>query len=282
MQRIGKPYFGRLFVGIRKPKNPILGTEFCGTIESVGKDVRGFKQGDVVFGATGAGFGCYAEFMCMPESGFVSIKPINLSAAEAAPVCGVLAAWNLLKAKANIQSGQKVLIHDASGSIGTAAVQIGRALNVEVTGVCNSANLDLVKSLGADHVIEETVEDFTKNGCSYDVILDPTGKLSFSKCKSSLTKGGHYLTTYPKLSVLLQMFWSAMIGGKKVIFSATGLRPVAVRHALLHELMPLWQDGRIKTIVDKTFPLEQMREAHRYIESGQAKGNVVVRVSELC
>ena len=188
MQRKGKPYFGRIFVGFTKPRKPILGTEFAGEIEAVGKNVKLFKKGDEVFGSTGVGFGCNAEYMCMPEEGFLSIKLPKITFKEAAPVCGALAAWNLLKAKANILSRQKVLINDAAGSIGSAAVQIVKALGAEVTGVCSKADLEFVKSLGSDKVIDYTPVGFTKNGQTYDVVLDVTGKLSFSYCKNSLKK----------------------------------------------------------------------------------------------
>ena len=276
MQREGKPYFGRVFVGFTKPRKPILGTEFSGEIEAVGKEVKLFKKGDKIFGATGASFGCYTEYMCMREEGFLSIKPPNITYEEAAPVCGALAAWNFLKAKANIQSGQKVLINGASGSIGSAAVQIAKVFGAEVTGVCNTANLELVKSLGADKVIDYTNEDFTKNGQTYDVILDVEGKRSFSQCKNSLNKRGFYLTTYPRLSILLQMFWTTLFNSKKVKFSATGLRPVSERLSFLKELIKLFEEGKLKTIIDRSYSLEQIVEAHQYVEKGHNKGNVVI------
>ena len=278
MQRKGKPYFGRVFVGLTRPKKPILGTEFCGEIEEVGKDVKLFKKGDRVFGVTGAGFGCYAEYMCMPEAGLLSIKPPNMTNEEAAPVCGALAAWNLLKAIANIQSGQKVLIYGASGSIGSAAVQIAKVFGVEVTGVCSSSNMDMVKSLGADIVIDKTDEDFTENGLTYDVILDVSGKPSSLQFKNSLNKRGFYLTTYPTISILFQTFWTSMFNSKKVGFSATGLKPVSERLAFLKELIKLFKEGKLKTIIDQSFQLEQMIEAHRYVEKGLERGNVVVTI----
>ena len=278
MQRKGKPYFGRVFVGLTKPKKPILGTEFCGEIEEVGKDVKLFKKGDRVFGVTGAGFGCYAEYMCMPEAGLLSIKPPNMTNEEAAPVCGALAAWNLLKAIANIQSGQKVLIYGAYGSIGSAAVQIAKVFGAEVTGVCSSSNLEMVKSLGADNVIDNTEEDFTKNGLTYDVILDVSDKPSSLQFKNSLNKRGFYLTTYPTISILFQTFWTSMFNSKKVVFSATGLKPVSERLAFLKELIKLFKEGKLKTIIDQSFQLEQMVEAHRYVERGLERGNVVVTI----
>jgi NADPH:quinone reductase-like Zn-dependent oxidoreductase len=278
MQRKGKPYFGRIFVGFTKPRKPVLGTEFAGEIDAVGKNVTLFKKGDSVFGVTGAGFGCYAEYMCMHEAGLLSIKPPELSDEESAPVCGALAAWNLLKAIANIQSGQKVLIYGASGSIGLAAVQIAKIFGAEVTGVCSSSNLEMVKSLGADNVIVNTDEDFTKNGLTYDVILDVSGKPLSFRFKNSLTKRGFYLTTYPTISILFQTLWTSFFTGKKVVFSATAFKPVSVRLAFLKELIKLFKEGKLKTIIDQSFQLEQMVEAHRYIERGLERGNVVVTI----
>jgi NADPH:quinone reductase-like Zn-dependent oxidoreductase len=278
MQRKGKPYFVRVFVGLTKPKKPILGTEFCGEIEEVGKDVKLFIKGDRVFGVTGASFGCYAEYLCMPETGLLSIKPPVMTNEEAAPVCGALAAWNLLKAIANIQSGQKVLIYGASGSIGSAAVQIAKVFGAAVTGVCSSSNLEMVKSLGADNVIDNSDEDFTKNGLTYDVILDVSGKPSSLQIKNSLNKRGFYLTNYPTISILFQTFWTSRFNSKKVVFSATAFKPVSERLVFLKELIKLFNEGKLKTIIDQSFQLEQMTEAHRYIEKGLERGNVVVTI----
>jgi NADPH:quinone reductase-like Zn-dependent oxidoreductase len=278
MQRKGKPYFVRIFVGLTKPRKPILGTEFAGVIEAVGKNVKLFKKGDEVFGVTGADFGCYAEYICMSEAGLLSVKPPNITNQEAAPICATLAAWNLLKAIANIQSGQKVLIYGASGSIGLAAVQIAKILGTEVTGVCSSSNLELVKSLGADNVIDNTVEDFTKNGLTYDVILNVSGKPLSFRFKNSLTKRGFYITTYPTISILFQNFWTSMFKGIKVVFSATAFKPVPERLAFLREFVKLFMEGKLKTIIDQSFELEHMAEAHRYIERGLERGNVVVTI----
>jgi NADPH:quinone reductase-like Zn-dependent oxidoreductase len=278
MQRIGKPYFGRIFVGITKPRKSILGTEFAGEIEAVGKNVTLFKKGDSVFGVTGSGFGCYAEYICMPEAGLLSIKPPNMTNEEAAPICGALAAWNLLTAIANIRNGQKILIYGASGNIGLAAVQIAKVFGAEVTGVCSSSNFEILKYLGVDNVIDNTIEDFTKNGLTYDIILDASGKPSTLKFKNSLSKRGLYLTTYPTISILLQTFLTSGFNSKKVVFSATGLKPVSVRLDFLKELIKLFKEGKLKTIIDQSFKLEQMVEAHRYIERGLERGNVVVTI----
>ena len=278
MQRKGKPYFVRFFIGLTKPGKPVLGTEFAGEIESAGKNVTQFKKGDRVFGVTGAGFGCYAEYMCMPESGLLSIKPPELSDKEAAPVCGALAAWNLLKAIANIQSGQRVLIYGASGNIGLAAVQIAKVSGAEVTGVCSSSGFEIVKYLGADNVIDNTIEDFTKNGLTYDIILDASGKPSTFKFKDSLSKRGFYLTIYPTISILFQTFLTSRFNSKKVVFSATGLKPVSERLTFLKEIIKLFKEGKLKTIIDQSFPLEQMVEAHQYLERELDRGNVVVTI----
>jgi NADPH:quinone reductase-like Zn-dependent oxidoreductase len=278
LNRRGEPLYARVFTGFTRPKNPILGTEFAGEIEAVGKDVGLFKEGDQVFGTTGTSYGCYAEYVCMPEEGVLAIKPASLTFEEAAPVCGAMAAWNFLRDKANIQSGQKVLINGASGSVGTAAIQIAKYFGAEVTGVCSTTNLELVKSLGADKVIDYTKEDFTKGGQSYDIIFDAVSKGSFSRCKGSLTPRGVYLATVPGPAVILQMLWTSRIGRKKAVFSATGLRPVRERLIFLGELIGLYEAGTIRPVIDGCYPLEQIAEAHRYVEMGHKKGNVVITV----
>jgi len=274
----------RIGIGLRKPRKTILGSELAGEIALVGKDVKLFKAGDQVFGSDLGGLGAYAEYKCMPEDGVLALKPENITYEEAAPVCGALAAWNLLKNKANIQSGQKVLINCVSGSVGTAAVQIARYFGAEVTGVCSTTNLQWVKSLGADKVVDYTEEDFAQSGETYDVIYDTYDtydtliKNSFSHCKGSLTQKGVYLSAIPTLAILLQMLWTSKIGGKKAIFSATGLRPVPERLTFLRELIELTKTGKIRTVIDKCYPLEQIAEAHRYVERGYKKGNVVITV----
>jgi len=277
-------FLTRIGIGLIKPRKTMLGSELAGEIESVGKDVRLFKEGDQVFGSDLSGLGAYAEYKCMPEGGVLAIKPANITYEEAAPVCGALAAWNLLKNIANIQRGQEILINSVSGSVGTAAVQIAKYFGAEVTGVCSTTNLELVKSLGADKVIDYTKEDFTQSGHAYDVIYDTYDtydtivKNSFAHCKSSLTERGVYLSAIPTLTILLQMLWTSKIGGKKAIFSATGLRPVAERLIFLKELIELTKAGKIKTVIDRCYPLEQIAEAHRYVEKGHKKGNVVITI----
>lgn len=278
MQRNGKPYFGRLFFGLTKPKKPIFGSEFCGEIEEVGNNVHLFRKGDIVFGVTGKSFGCYAEYICMPDSGLISIKPSNMTNEESAPICGALAAWNFLKAIANIQSRQKVLIYGASGNIGSAAVQIAKVFGADVTGVCSSLNFELVRSLGAEKTFDITKENFWENGQLYDVILNASGKPSNIHFKKLLNKKGFYLTTYPTISILIQTLWTSMFNGKKVVFSATGFKPISVRLVFLKEIIKLFNEGKLKTIIDRSFQLEQMAEAHRYVEGGLERGNIVVNI----
>ena len=274
--RKGAPFVGRFFTGLIKPKNPIQGTELAGEIEAVGKDVKLFKEGNQVFGTTSPGYGAYAEYICMPEEETLAIKPANMTYEEAAGCDGALTALPFLRDKANIQSGQKVLINGASGSVGTAAVQLAKYFRAEVTGVCSTANLELVKSLGADKVIDYTKEDFTKTGQTYDIIFDTVGKSSFSRCKSSLKQKGIYLEAALTLAILPQMLWTSKIGSKKAMIAFTGLRPASERAKDLIFLKELMETEKIKPVIDRRYPLEQIAEAHRYVEKGHKKGNVVI------
>ena len=265
------------FNGLLKPRNPILGQELAGEIESIGKNVTRFKPGDQVYGFDM--FGAYAEYKCMPENGSLAIKPANLSYEEAASVPnGALTALPFLRDKGKIQSGQTVLIYGASGSVGAAAVQLARYYGANVTGVCSTANLEMVKSLGADQVIDYTREDFTENGKRYDIIFDTVGKLSFSRCKGSLTDEGTYLATVPTPAMMLQAVWPVSSGSKKVKFVAAGLRPAREKIKDLDFLTTLIEAGKIKPVIDRSYPLEQIAEAHRYVEKGHKKGNVVITV----
>jgi NADPH:quinone reductase-like Zn-dependent oxidoreductase len=267
----------RGFNGFLKPKNPILGQELAGEVEATGRIVTRFRPGDQVFGMDS--FGAYAEYKCMSETGALAIKPAKMSYEEAASVLnGALTALPFLRDKGKIQRGQTVLIYGASGSVGSSAVQLARYYGAVVTGVCSTTNLEWIKSLGADQVIDYTQEDFTENGKTYDIIFDTVGKRSFSECKDSLTKKGIYLATVPSPAIMLQALWTLTSGGKKVKFAAAGLRSAAEKIKDLDFLVKLIESGKFKPVIDRCYPLEQMAEAHRYVEKGHKKGNVVITV----
>ncbi len=266
-------FFAKMYFGFTKPKITILGSEFAGQIESAGKDVNFFKKGDQVFGYLGQNMGAYAEYLCMPEDGCVTIKPANMTYEEAAVVpYGAIMALNLLR-KMNIQSGQKVLVNGASGGIGSAAVQIAKYFGAEVTGVCSTPRLEFVKSLGADKVIDYAKEDFTQSGETYDLIFDILGKSSFSRCKSSLKQNGRYLLASFKMKQLFQMLWTSMIGSKRVICALA----IDKQEDLIF-IKELIEGGKIKSVIDRRYSLEQTAEAHRYVDLGHKKGNVVITV----
>lgn len=276
--RRGEPLIARLFTGLTKPKNTRLGEELAGEIEAVGKDVTRFKIGDQIFGTAGPEFGANAEYICLPEDGVLTIKPANMDYEEAASsVDGVLTALPFLRDTGNIQSGQKVLINGASGSVGAAAVQLAQVFGAEVTGVCSTSNVELVKSLGADKVIDYTQEDFTQSQETYDLIFDTVGKTSFARCKKTLKPNGIFLeAAINGLGLLPQVLWTAMFGSKKVKIAATGLRPEGDRRKDLVFLKELIEAGKIKPVIDRCYPLEHIAEAHRYVDTGHKKGNVVI------
>ena len=268
----GFGFLNRLASGVRKPKQPILGTELAGEIESVGKDVTLFKKRDQVFGFTES-LGAYAEYICLPEDGTLAIKPVNMNYEEAAAVPqGALTALFFLR-KANIQSGQKVLIFGASGGVGTFAVQLAKHFGAEVTGVASTTKLELVKSLGADKVIDYTKEDFTESGELYDIIFDTVGKSPFSGSKRSLKKEGVYVHATFGLARIFRILWLNMTSSKKAII---GLLEDKFEELIF--LKELIEAGKLTSVVDRSFPFEQIAEAHRYVETGEKKGQVVINL----
>jgi len=263
----------KISFGLKKPKITILGNEFAGEIEAIGSEVKIFRLGDQVFGYTGEKMGAYAEYLSIPENGVLAIKPPNLTYVEAAGVpYGAIMALSLLR-RVNIKPGQKVLINGASGGIGSAAVQIAKNFGAEVTGVCSTQKVEFLRSIGTDKVIDYTKEDFTKNGETYDLIFDILGRSSFSRCKSSLKPNGIHLFASFKMKQLLQMLMPSRSGGRKVICA---LSPVKGED--LVSIKELIEEGKFKPIIDRCFPLEQIAEAHRYVEKGHKKGNVVISV----
>ena len=265
--------FVRIGFGFRAPRKKVLGQELAGEIESVGRDVKLFKKGDQVFAFTGLRLGAYAEYNCLPEKGLVAIKPANMTFEEAAAVpVGGLHALNCLR-KGNIQSGQKVLVIGAGGTVGTLAVQLAKSFGAEVTGVDSTGKLEMLRSIGADKVVDYTQEDFTKNGESYDVIFDVVGKSSFSSCIRSLKERGFYLLGNPGLSQLVRGLWASMTSSKKVIGGTVSYKTEDL--VFLRELI---EAGKIRSVIDRRYTLEQIVEAHRYVDTGQKTGSVVITV----
>ncbi len=268
---IGFGLMSRLVFGVLRPRQPILGTELAGEVESVGKDVSKFKVGDQVFAFAGARMGCYAEYKCMPEDGAVALKPANLSYDEAAALSfGGTTALDFFR-RGKLQSGEKVLVNGASGGVGTAAVQLAKHFGADVTGVCSTANVELVKSLGANHVIDYTQDDFTKDGETYDIIVDTVGTAPFSRSKGSLKEGGRLLLVLGGLPDMLQMPWVTMTSSKRVIAG-----PAAERAEDLNFLAKLAEAGEFKPVIDRRYPFEHIAEAHSYIDTGRKKGNVII------
>ena len=271
----GKPMLARVVYGLRGPRNTILGNEFAGEVESVGNDVTAFKAGDKVFGYDDARYGAHAEYKTMPEDGMIATMPATMSHEEAAPTAeGAHYALKNIR-KANVSIGQRVLIHGATGAIGSAAVQLVKQIGADVTAVCDTRNLDLVKSLGADTVIDYTAGDFTTSGQDYDFVFDAVGKSSFGACKKLLKPGGIYCST--DLGFLAQnpflALWTSRFGSKKVIFPI----PRTSREDMIF-LKELIEAGQFKAVVDRSYPLEQVAEAYQYVETGQKTGNVVIHV----
>ncbi len=264
----------RLISGVRRPRQPILGSELAGEVETAGATVSEFAVGDQVFGSTGFRFGAHAEFTCIPESARIAHKPAGMSFEEAAAICdgGLNALWCLRLS--GLRAGQRILIYGASGAIGTAGVQLARYLGADVTAVCSTENLELVRSLGADRAIDYTKEDFTRNGQTYDVIFDAVGKHSFKRCRDSLERGGSYLATDGFRNLILGL-WTRRFGDKKVIFQ---IPPRYTKKDVLF-LEGLIEAGKFRAVIDRYYPLEDVVEASRYVETEQKTGNVILTVN---
>jgi NADPH:quinone reductase-like Zn-dependent oxidoreductase len=267
----GFGFMARLVFGISRPRQPILGSELAGDVESVGKAVSRFKVGDKVCAFSGAAMGCHAEYRCMPQDGAIAMKPTNLAYEEAAAISfGGMTALGFFR-RGRLQSGERVLVNGASGAVGTAAVQLARHLGADVTGVCSTGNVELVRSLGANRVIDYTREDFTATGETYDVIVDTAGTAPFSRSKASLREGGRLLLILGGLGDTLRVPWVSMTSSKRVVAGPSIGRAEGVRF-----LAELAERGEFKPVIDRCYRFEEIVEAHRYVDTGRKKGNVVI------
>jgi len=272
--RGAEPLISRFVTGLLRPKRKILGSDLAGEVEAVGAAVTEFEIGDHVFGINPWKFGAHAEFICMRANASLAHMPAGMTFEEAAAVCdGAILALNALR-PADLRKGQQILIYGASGSIGTAGVQLARYFGADVTAVCNTKNFELVRSLGADEVIDHTKEDFTNNGRMYDVIFDAVGKHSFKRCRSSLKRGGIYVATDHLHNVVLAL-WTARFGDKRVLFP---IPPRFTKNDAMF-LKELIEAGKYRAVIDRSYPLEQVVEATRYVETKQKTGNVVLTLS---
>jgi NADPH:quinone reductase-like Zn-dependent oxidoreductase len=271
--RKADPFAVRFFFGLLRPKKNILGSVFSGEVESVGEDIKHFKAGDLIFGHTDMSFGAYAEYKCLSENASMAIKPATISHKEAAVIpFGGVTALHFIK-KASIKPGQKVLVIGASGAVGSAAVQLAKSSGADVTGVCSTANITLVKSIGADKVIDYTKEDFTQNGETYDVIFDTVKTISVSRSLKSLNKNGIMILSAAGMWEMLQGLWISITSSKKVMSGVISHNAADIN--FLKELIEL---NQFKPLIDRTYSLEQIADAHRYVEKGHKKGNVAIEV----
>lgn len=279
MMRTGTPYFGRLFTGITKPKVKTPGTDLAGTVEAVGPEVSNFKVGDKVMAETDLKCGAYAEYICLSEDELIVHQPENISAEEATGILdGGSTALAFFTDQVTLQPGDKVLINGASGSIGTAAIQFAKSFGAEVTAVCSGKNALLVLELGADHVLDYTKNELDKSNDQYDVIFDTVGKLSFFKSKKHLSEKGVFMTPVLKFSTLLTMLFVAPFSSKKLKFAATGLRKKEQRMRDLVQIKNMLANSALKTVIDRVYTLDEIQEAHRYVDAGHKRGNVIVKM----
>ncbi|MDQ0113273.1 NAD(P)-dependent alcohol dehydrogenase [Paenibacillus harenae] len=274
--RKGDPLMIKLIYGLSKPKFAIGGIELAGEIEAVGEEVKHFKAGDRVLGMSTKNFGAYAEYKCLSEESPLAVIPDSIAFDEAVGVCdGGATALTFLRDKAKLRKGQKVLINGASGAVGIYAVQLAKYYDAEVTGVCSAVNEGMVRNAGANFIIDYTLEDFTKADKAYDVVFDAVGKSSFSACKRVLTAKGIYLTTAPKLAVVLQMMWTSLFKGKRAVFATAGLMQ---NKANLAFLMELARNETLNAVIDRRYPLELLPDAQKYVETERKKGNVILKL----
>ncbi len=265
----------RLVFGLRKPRQPILGSELAGVVAAIGRDVTRFQVGQRVFAFSDMGMGCHAEYLCLPQDGMVVATPPGLPDTTAAALCfGGTTALDFLR-RAKLRPGERVLVNGASGAVGTAVVQLARHAGAEVTGVCSSANLELVRSLGAAQVIDYTREDFSRNGETYAVIVDTVGTAPFSRCRRSLRTGGRLLLVLAGLPDMLKGLWVSLSSGRSVIAG-----PATVKRDDLLTLAALAETGAFQPVIDRIYPFEQIVEAHRYVDTGRKKGNVIIAVCD--
>ncbi len=273
--REGVPRYARVYFGLTRPRFPLLGSDFAGRVEAVGPAVTRFAVGDDVFGALAPRFGAHAEYVCLSQDAALARKPAALTYPEAAALVDTTALV-FLRDKAKLHSGQSILVNGASGSVGTAAVQLARHLGARVTGVCSASNADVVERLGAEAVLDYATTDFTRSGTAYDVVFDVAGKSSFARSRRVLHTGGVYLTTAPSPAILLQMPWTARFGKRKAIVAFTGLRGAAAKRADLGYLAGLADSGAWVPVVDACYPLERIADAYRHVDRGHKRGNVIV------
>lgn len=274
--RKGEPFIVKLIYGLSKPRLKTQGVEFAGQVEAIGGAVTDFAPGDQVFGISPNTFGAHADYLCLPASKPLVVKSARMSYEDAAAICdGAPTALTFLRDKARIQPGQQVLVNGASGAVGAYAVQLAKHFGAEVTGVCSAANLGLVTSLGADHVIDYAQTDFAANGRRYDIIFDAVGKSSFSRCQGALKPRGVYLSTVPAAGLMLQMARTALFAKQRAMFAAAGLMQTKANLAFLRDL---FEAGALRPVIDRRYPLEQVPEAHGYVDTERKKGNVVIVV----
>lgn len=275
--RAGKPYIARLAFGLFKPKINILGTEFAGEVVAIGSRVTRFRRGDQVYAASGIKFGAYAEYLTLPEDGAIALKPENMSYAEAAGLAeGMLTALPFLRDEAKLQAGQHILINGASGSVGTAAVQLAKYFGATVTAVSSGRNAELLRSLGADEVIDYTKTDFTRSGRTYDVIFDAVGKSSYSRTKRALKPNGIYMTTVLNFRIFYDMLVASRFSNRKALIAFTGLRKQEEKVKDLDFLRALAEEGYLRAVISGHYRPDEIIEAHRHIETGRKRGNIVV------